>query len=340
MSDKPAQPAQPVQPTQSTRRTLGEVSEREVIQAITDAAPSVINGDDAAVLFPGQPNSRTVVATDTLVEGRHFRLDWSSPEEVGQKAILQNFADIEAMGARPTAALLSLSAPPETPLEVVRGIAAGIGTRARRYTAELVGGDVTKSNQLIVTITAVGSLGGSRSPLTLDRARAGQQLVAHGRLGWSAAGLALLERFGRAGIPRELTSLVDAHCAPWLSPNRGMIARAAGASAMTDNSDGLLRELQLLCQRSGVGIDLDSAALAPDDLLVHAGQVLGVDPWDWVLGGGEDHTLLATTAKSAPSGFRRIGDITAGTKSAQHNVCMDATPIQLSAANQGWESFQ
>ena len=78
MSDKPTQPAQkvqPPQPTQSTRRTLGEVSEREVIQAITDAAPSVINGDDAAVLFPGQPNSRTVVATDTLVEGRHFRLD-------------------------------------------------------------------------------------------------------------------------------------------------------------------------------------------------------------------------------------------------------------------------
>lgn len=320
--------------------TLGDLSEREVINAITEVAPSVINGDDAAVLFPSQPNSRTVVATDTMVEGRHFRLDWSSPEEVGQKAILQNFADIEAMGARPTAALLSLSAPSDTPLEVVRGIAEGIGTRARRYTAELVGGDLTRAQQLIVSVTAIGSLGGSRGPLTLDRARAGQILVAHGRLGWSAAGLALLERFGRDDIPRELTSLVDAHCAPWLSPNRGMIARAAGASAMTDNSDGLLRELTLLSQRSGVGVDLDSAALQPDELLVQAGELLGVDPWQWIFGGGEDHTLLATTSKSAPSGFRRIGEITNQTKAATTTLCMDGAPIQHNDALNGWESFQ
>ena len=123
--------------------TVGDLGEFEVIRVITEQAGSSLNGDDAAVLRHASPNSRAVVTTDMLVAGRHFQLDWSTPEQIGQKAIVQNFADIEAMGARPVAALLAISAPTHTPVEFVRGLARGMNQRLEEYSAELVGGDIT-----------------------------------------------------------------------------------------------------------------------------------------------------------------------------------------------------
>ena len=169
--------------------------------------------------------------------------------------------------------------------------------------------------------------------MTLDRARPGQQLVAHGKIGWSAAGLALLERFGRE-LPTELahlSPLIDAHCCPWLDPSRGMIARAAGATAMTDISDSLIRDVGTIAARSGVNIDLDSVAIAPHELLVEAGRALGEDPWRWVLTGGEDHTLVGTTAKEAPSGFRVIGSVNKGAAATVDG--------KESVYDAGWEAF-
>ncbi|MDO5077971.1 thiamine-phosphate kinase [Corynebacterium sp.] len=313
-----------------SKLTLGEAGERAIIAAITAAAPSGMNGDDAAVLAPPAPNSRTVATTDVLVEGRHFRLDWSTPEQVGERAIVQNFSDVEAMGARPVAALFGLAAPADTPVDVVAGIARGIHRRVGRYNAELVGGDVTESDCLVISVTALGILGGSQLPLTLDRARPGQHLVAAGRIGYSAAGLALLHRCG-TDYPRLFENLVAAHLVPELTPGRGVVARATGATSMTDNSDGLIVDLSHLAQRSGVSIDLHSHAIAPDELLVQAGEYLGVDPWEWILCGGEDHTLLATTAKPAPSGFRTIGYVQRG-----GGVTVDGARPKYQT---GWVSF-
>ena len=314
-------------------RTLADAGEHEVIGEIIAAAPSALNGDDAAVMYPAPPNSRTVAATDMMIEGRHFLRKWSTANEIGQKAILRNFADIEAMGARPTAALLAIAAPDATPVSFVRGIAQGIAERCANYNAELVGGDLTRAEELIVNVMAIGSLGGSRAPLVLDGARAGQKVVAHGKLGYSAAGLALLERFGRAlpAAHEDLWPLIDAHCAPWLKPGRGVIARAAGATAMTDNSDGLIPDLGTIARRSGVHIDLDSAAIAPDPLLTSAAALLEADPWEWVLSGGEDHTLVGTTHKTAPSGFRVIGTVQRG-----GGITVDG---QQPSYWQGWVGF-
>lgn len=311
--------------------TLGEVGEHRAIEEIIAAAPSSRNGDDAAVLSHASPNSRAVATTDMLVEGRHFKVGWSTPEEVGRKAIVQNFADVEAMGARPLAALLAISAPPHTPVAYIRGMASGIADRAREYSAELVGGDLTAGEELVLSVTAIGSLGGSLPELTLNRARPNQRIVAHGRLGWSAAGLALLERFGREGVPEEFTQLVEAHCTPRLNPGRGVIARATGATAMTDNSDGLVVDLNTMARRSGVGIDLFSSDILPDELLVRAARLLDADPWEWVLAGGEDHTLLAATAGDPPSGFRTIGRVTRGDR-----VTVDGLEP---AYGYGWVSF-
>lgn len=318
-------------PTRYAGPTLGECGEHRAIAEIVDAAPSSRNGDDAAVLSHASPNSRAVATTDMLVEGRHFNVDWSSPEEIGQKAIVQNFADVEAMGARPIAALLAISAPAHTPVSFIRGVAAGIAERTREYSAELVGGDLTAGEGLVLSVTAIGSLGGSMQALALDRARPGQKIVGHGRLGWSAAGLALLERFGREDVPEHLRSLVDAHCAPRLAPGRGVIARASGATSMTDNSDGLVVDMRTMAERSGVGIDLHSAAIAPDAPVVRAAELLGVDPWEWVLSGGEDHTLLAATAGDPPSGFRTLGRVTRG-----EGVTVDG---QAPTYGHGWVSF-
>ncbi|GAB3940203.1 thiamine-phosphate kinase [Corynebacterium tapiri] len=311
--------------------TVGDVGEHAVIQAIIEAAPSVLNGDDAAVLTHASPNSRSVVATDMLVSNRHFSFDYSTPFEVGYKAITVNFADIEAMGARPVGAVLALALPPDTPLDTVRELAQGVDKRCREYTTELLGGDVTASDQLVVSITAVGSLGGNRDALRLDRARVGQRVVAHGAIGYSAAGFALLEKFGRKRVPQELDELVRAHCQPALTPGRGVVARATGATAATDNSDGLVPDLDLLARRSHVGINLDADALQPDDLLQRAGELCGVDPWEWVLTGGEDHTLIATTASEAPSKFRTIGEVIRG-----EGVTVDG---QAPEYQKGWVSF-
>ncbi|MDO4685355.1 MAG: thiamine-phosphate kinase [Corynebacterium sp.] len=313
-----------------SKLTLGELGEHAAIAAIIAAAPSKVNGDDAAVLAPPAPNSRTVASTDVLVEGRHFTLDWSSPENIGEKAIVQNFADIEAMGARPVAALLGLVAPASMSADVVVGIANGIRQRAERYNAELIGGDLTEGDCLVVSITAIGILGGSQNPLTLDAARPGQRLVAAGRIGYSAAGLALLQECG-TGYPREFSDLVQAHRVPELTPGRGVVARATGATGMTDNSDGLIVDLRHLALRSGVLIDLHSNEIAPDSLLVEAGKFLNVDPWNWVLTGGEDHTLLATTSKEAPSGFRTIGSVYRGC-----GVTVDGAKPKYQT---GWVSF-
>lgn len=311
--------------------TVADVGEFGVIEQIVAAAPSSANGDDAAVLSHPSPNSRVVATTDMLVEGRHFTTDFSTPEEIGAKAITANFADIEAMGARPIAALLALSTPVDTPVEFVRRLAAGIQSRATDYSAELVGGDVTRGDALVVSVTAIGSLGGNLLAMTLDRARLGQKVVAHGKLGWSAAGYALLKHYGRSSVPERFEPLVRAHCAPELTPGRGVIARATGATCMTDNSDGLIVDLRTIAKHSSVGIDLDSSAIAPDDLIVAAAEDLGADPWEWVLAGGEDHTLLATTSGDAPSGYRTIGKVT-----RSGVVTVDGTaPVYES----GWLSF-
>jgi len=314
--------------------TLGDVGEHAVIAAITEATPSAVNGDDAAVLHRSSPNSRVVATTDMLVEGRHFRWDVTTPWHVGRKAIVQNFADVEAMGARPIAALLSLSAPKHLPVAVVKDLAQGIGHEVEKYAAELVGGDVTSGDSLVMSITAIGSLGGNRPPLTLDGARAGQNVVAHGAIGYSAAGLALLE--SGLDIPSEFEPLVQAYQAPTITPGAGVVARSAGATSMTDNSDGLLHDLRMIAKRSGIWINLDSATVAPDELLQRAGEFLSHDPWQWVCEGGEDHTLLGTLNGEAPVGFRTIGSVSKLGTDEEPGVKVDG---QAPKYSQGWESF-
>ncbi|MBY0789850.1 thiamine-phosphate kinase [Corynebacterium pseudokroppenstedtii] len=314
-------------------RSLGE---RGVIDAIRSAAPSDMNGDDAAVLSPSSFASKTVCSTDLLVEGQHFRSDWSTPYDVGRRAVVQNFADIEAMGARPVALLLGVAAPPNLDSDVLTGIARGIADEAGRWPAELVGGDVVTSERLTLSITAIGELAGPAPALSLSGAHPGQTLIASGRLGYSAAGWALLEHFGSPdAIPdsEHLQTLVDAFRVPSLARARGTVARSTGATAMTDNSDGLVVDLSTIARASHVTIDLDKDAIAPDPAVREAARLLGRDPMEWICQGGEDHALLATTGADIPSGFRFLGRVH---KQGAEPLTIDGQPPTFTL---GWDPF-
>lgn len=323
-------------------RTVEEAGEAGIIAAIRSAAPSSLNGDDAAVLEATASNARQVCTTDILVRDRHFSFDYSTPFEVGVKAVSQNFADIQAMGARPTALLLGIATPGDIPLDTVAELARGINDAAAPWGAELVGGDVVKSKDLVLSLTALGELGGPAPALTLDGAGVGHRVIASGPIGYSAAGLDVLLHFGsRKAVPQDdaiLQELVEWHCAPRLTVGRGATARAAGASSMTDNSDGLVADLSVIAQRSGVCIDLDRLAISPDAKLLHAAERTGIDPWKWVLTGGEDHTLVGTTDARLPATYRPIGMVRT-LNDADMNAPFVTVDGVRPAYTTGWESL-
>ena len=312
---------------------MAELGERAVVARVSaghDQPPTTLlgPGDDAAVVSAA--DARVVASTDVLVEGVHFRLDWSTPAQVGRKAAAQNAADIAAMGAVPTAFLVGLACPPGTPMAVLDGLTAGLWEEAGRVGAGVVGGDVVRADQLVISVTALGDLGG-REPVRRSGALPGDVLAVAGRLGWSAAGLAVLGRGFRAPA-----AVVSAHRVPEPPYAAGVAAAIGGATAMTDVSDGLLADVGELVHASGVSADLYRDALAPAARLAEVGSALGVDPWTWVLTGGEDHALVATfgAAVALPQGWTPIGVIAEG-----EGVTVDGQQWNTTDGATGWTAF-
>jgi thiamine-monophosphate kinase len=263
-------------------------------------------GDDAAVV--AAPDGRVVASTDVLVEGVHFRLDWSSPEQVGRKAAAVNLADISAMGAFPTALLVGLACPSDTPADVIEGFMAGLSAEANVAGAGVVGGDMVSSPTLVISVTALGHLEGVE-PVTRSGARVGDVVAVCGRLGWAAAGLAVLGRGFRSPV-----AVVGAQRTPEPPYSAGPQAAAAGATAMVDVSDGLLADLGHVAEASGIGIDIRTELLQVHPRLVDVASALGADSRHWVLTGGEDHALAATFPEpsAVPTDWRTIGTVRHG----------------------------
>ncbi|OBF92284.1 thiamine-phosphate kinase [Mycobacterium sp. 852002-51152_SCH6134967] len=314
----------------SDAETLAQVGEFAVIRRLVAGrrqpdAVALGPGDDAAVLFA--PDGKTVVSTDMLVAERHFRLDWSTPHDVGRKAIAQNAADIEAMGARATAFVVAFGAPSDTPADQALQLADGMWHEAESMGAGIVGGDLVSAPQWVISVTALGDLDG-REPVRRRGARPGDVVAIAGDIGCSAAGFELW----RNDI-RRFDELRGCHVAPRPPYGQGRIAAESGATSMTDVSDGLLADLGHIAEASGVGIDLSTAALTADrDVLAAAAEALGADAWAWILGGGEDHALVATFPGALPSGWREIGRVQEGPA----RVSVDGAAWQ---GNAGWQSF-
>jgi thiamine-monophosphate kinase len=264
-------------------------------------------GDDAAIV--AAPDGRVVASTDALVEGRHFRRDWASGVEIGHRAAAANLADIAAMGATPTALLVALCAPPGLDARWAEDLADGLAAEAATVGAAVVGGDMAGSPTLTIAVTALGDLGGRR-PVTRDGARAGDVVALCGRVGYAAAGYTVLSRGFRTPV-----LLVDAYRRPRVPYAAGPAAARAGATAMLDISDGLLQDLGHVAKASKVAIDIDRSAFEVPPQMRDAAQALGVDPYHWVLAGGDDHALAATFPRdrTLPDGWREIGRVSEGT---------------------------
>ncbi len=317
-------------------RVVGEfgVIARVIARAGSAALADVGPGDDAAVVRV--PDGRVVATTDVLVEGRHFRRDWSSAEDVGHKAAAANLADVAAMGGVATALLVGLACPEDTPTSWLEGVAAGMAAECAPLGAAVVGGDTVAaapgSTAVVLSVTALGDLGG-RAPVLRSGARPGDVLALAGRLGWSACGLAVLRR----GFSSPLAA-VAAHRRPTPPYAAGPAAADAGATAMCDVSDGLLADAGHLAADSGVVVDLDRAALVrtmlePPGPMQQVAAALGADPLAWVLTGGEDHALLATFPPGAtpPEGWTVVGEVREGTS----GVTVSGEPAADVAASVG-----
>ncbi len=289
-------------------------------------------GDDAAVL--ATPDGRVVATTDFLLEGQHFRRDWSSARDVGHKAAARSLVDVAAMGAVPSALLVALAAPGDLPVSWARDLAAGLAAECARVPgASVIGGDTARAPSVLLAVTGLGDLAG-RAPVLRSGAAPGDVVAVAGPLGHAAAGLALL-RAGVTGGP-----LVAAQLRPAPPYDAGPEAAALGATAMIDTSDGLLADLGHIAAASGVFIDLFSAALSPGDPLIEAARTVAAPRRNvpsgrterdsapqpaitaqpattalgWVLSGGEDHSLAATFPPGVrlPSRWTVIGTVRPG----------------------------
>lgn len=291
-------------------------------------------GDDAAVV--ASVDGRTAVCTDMLVEDRHFRLDWSTPHDVGRKAIAQNAADIEAMGGRATAFVVAFGAPGDTATAAAVELSEGMWHEAGLMGAGIVGGDMVRAPQWVISVAVLGDLGGLDA-VRRSGAKLGDTVAAIGDLGHSAAGFALWHN-GISGSS-EFEKLRQRHLVPEPPYGQGVVAARAGATSMIDISDGLLADLGHIASASSVRVDLSAADLRDDvETLAAAAAKVGADPWQWVLGGGEDHPLVATFPGVPPPGWRPIGAV------VDAGVVGDGPPrVTVDGAawggNPGWQSF-
>ncbi|WP_426763234.1 thiamine-phosphate kinase [Pseudarthrobacter sp. 1G09] len=310
----------PVVAALSEAELLARIFPRLAMDAGHSAATLLGPGDDAAIV--SAPDARTVISIDTQVQDQDFRLTWpngycTTGFDVGWKAAAQNLSDINAMGARATSMVVSLTLPPDTPVAWVEQLADGLTAGIRELGASgcsVAGGDLGRGREISVTVAVLGTLDGGQ-PVLRSGARPGDVLALAGTAGRAAAGLALLESPVQVGrLDPQQRNLVDLQCRPVPPLGAGPAARAAGATAMLDVSDGLLRDGNRIALASSVSVDLDPDSL---DLLAAAlepaADLLQTDAGAWLLGGGEDHGLLATFPPDVqlPPGFTAIGSVQA-----------------------------
>jgi thiamine-monophosphate kinase len=249
-------------------------------------------GDDAAVIKSS--NNKLVATVDMAVEDIHFNKKWSTPFQIGAKLTTANLADIFAMGAVPKYLLVAAGISEVNNSETVAELAKGIRSVADRFEVTVIGGDLSKSEKMSLSITALGEL--SAQPILRSGARVGDLIYLSSLTGLSAAGLAILNR--ELDRPRYV---VEAHLNPKLVAPDKLIKVA---TSMCDVSDGLATDAAHLSYASNVNFNLsqDLISQAADFKdLAELAKELNEDVFDWILTGGEDHFFLATVGKENES---------------------------------------
>lgn len=256
-------------------------------------------GDDGAVVAPS--SHKSVLATDMAVEGVHFNREWSTLKEIGAKITAANLADIYAMGGDPKYLLVSAGLTPDFGITEITELAIGIASEAKLVGASVVGGDISKANQLVISISVFGEV---ENPITRSGAKVGDSVIISGLPGKSAAGLIQLQN----GISES--DFIAAHKKPVV--NYEIAKKFRKVNAMCDVSDGLLSELHHIASASNIGIELDSNLLSQIPGFNELAVATQEEIWDLVLAGGEDHVFVATTSTEIPGGAFVIGKVVAG----------------------------
>jgi thiamine-monophosphate kinase len=273
-------------------------------------------GDDCAVL-PG----KMLVTTDTLVEQIHFKLDWTSLNDLGWKAMAVNLSDIAAMAGRPKYALIVLSAPEHLfKTDKIVSLYEGLSTCAKHYKTDIVGGDITRGTNLAITVTLIGQAHDA-GVLMRSGAKKGDAIIVTGDFGASHAGLRLLQ----TAMPHTNNSQYS-HCLqeflkpmPRLEDSWQLVERIGGRGALIDTSDGLADALLQISQASGVGMSIEAQSIPIAEQTIQYASSINRDPLDFALYGGEDYQLVAclsqkewqTWTKERNHGrFKKIGTVT------------------------------
>ena len=319
----------------NTLASLGEnESLRRTIGALVAGENALVGpGDDAAVVSVS--GNSFVVTTDTMIEDHDFRLDWSTGFDLGFKAIASNVADVAAMGAVPIALTVAIALPGSTDIKFLEDFADGLnaGIEALAPGAAVVGGDLASSDKVFISVTAHGDLQGLQ-PVLRSGAKVGDIVAVAGTLGRAAAGLALLQSDSDA--KSAFDDLVNIQVRPQPPITAGVIANKAGSTSMLDISDGLAKDASRIAKASGVTIQIDSSALDGFKAVLElAAMRLEVDTGNWVLFGGEDHSLLATFPEGVeiPREFKPIGRVL-----AQRDELVLLNELELQA--NGWDSVR
>jgi thiamine-monophosphate kinase len=269
--------------------------------ASTDPRISLGIGDDAAVVTA---RGSQVLTTDMAVAGVHFRTDWSSAFEIGRKVTAANTADVLAMSANPDYLLVAVALTGTETMEWITELSRGIKYEADLAGANVVGGDISRADQVVISITAIGS---TNKAITRSGAKPGDGIYLSSLTGWSAAGLALLS----SGSTEESQSSLKA-LSEFKAPTIDYGFDATRASALCDVSDALVIQATQMAEVSKVRFVFDLSkiqASAEFGELEKVAQKLNLDTWSWIFAGGEDHALLAT-GKDLPGIL--IGEVTHG----------------------------
>lgn len=312
--------------SESLSRTIGKL--------ISGEYAIVGPGDDAAVV--ASSDGRFVVTTDTMIEGHDFKLEWSTGFDLGFKAIASNVADVAAMGAKPTALVVAIALPGDTQISWLEDFAAGLNAGLTQLApgASVVGGDLATAGQVFISVTAHGDLEGLE-PVLRSGAKPGDILAVAGTLGKAAAGLSLLQS-EIADAKNAFDDFVSIQLRPTPPIPAGVLANKAGATAMLDVSDGLAKDASRIAKASNVTVQIDkSALLGFEAVLELAALRLEVTPENWVLFGGEDHSLLASFPEGStiPKEFKPIGRILPAS-----DVLVQLDDLELQA--NGWDSIR
>jgi thiamine-monophosphate kinase len=302
-------------------------SEQELLALVarvfdSNGDPNVLVGigDDAAVV---RGSAQQVITTDLAVEDVHFSKRWSNAFDIGRKATAANIADILAMGAKPQYLVVALTLTGDEGLARVEELARGIKSEADKTGAIVVGGDISRGSALSIAITAIGSVDRA---ITRAGALAGEGIYISSLTGWSAAGLYLLTH--------EIEPIHAVHAMAlneFRAPTLDYACDFTRAGALCDTSDSLLISLEAIAQASEVELNIDVAAIEAayefKELSLLA-QSVGLDVFEWILGGGEDHVFVATGIDLPGI---RIGSVKSGE---------GVTGLEMKKAPQMWRHFQ